>query len=165
MQKIDVQVASQLAHGILHGDVGQIHRSGDLMEIVGEFYAYELFPLFDLQYPGSIFIYNKRNTEDWIKSRLNHDAYANMYQKKFNSRNPKKLITVKDIEQHWRQFHETHEKRVLKYFENKHNLIQVNIDSTQSQQDLILRLKKEGFKIKDSLKTLPVVGVTKKPLN
>ena len=31
------------------------------MELCGEFYAYRLFPLLDLQYPGSCFIYNTRD--------------------------------------------------------------------------------------------------------
>lgn len=136
------------------------------MEIAGEFYAYELFPLFDLQYPGSLFIYNSRNIDDWIKSRLNHkilnhEDYGDIYKERFNSRNNKKLTSIKEVEQHWRRFYGAHEKRVLEYFKNKSNLIQLNIDSIQSQQDLVIRLSEEGFKIKDSLKTLPVIGVSK----
>ena len=128
------------------------------MEMVGEFYAYELFPLFDLQYPGSLFVYNKRNTEDWIKSRLNHLDYTEQYQARFNSKNFKKLTTIDEVKQHWKDFHARHERRVLKYFEQKNNLIQLDIESLQSQRDFIQRLSKEGFKINDSLKTLPIVG-------
>jgi len=132
------------------------------MEIPGEFYAYELFPLFDLQYPNSLFIYNKRQVSDWITSRKNHGTYANDYQKKFNSRNHKKLMTIKEVEQHWKQFFENHEKRILTYFKGKDNLFQLDIESKQSQQDLIQHLRNTGFKIKESLKLLPITGVTAK---
>lgn len=132
------------------------------MEISGEFYAYELFPLLDLQYPNSLFIYNKRNVSKWINSRKNHGTYANAYQKKFNSRNPKKLRTIEEVEQHWKQFFANHEKNILTYFKDKDNLIQVDIDSEQSQQDLILHLRNTGFKIEESLKLLPITGVTAK---
>ena len=159
--KLAMIIASNLKSNLpLLSYIDDYHCYSD-MEIAGEFYAYELFPLFDLQYPGSLFIYNSRNVEDWIKSRLNHGNYVHQYRERFNSRNPKKLATKREVVQHWKQFYGAHEKRVLEYFKNRSNLIQLNIDSIQSQQDFITRLSKEGFKIKDSLKTLPVVGVTK----
>ena len=128
------------------------------MEMVGEFYAYELFPLFDLQYPGSLFVYNKRNIEDWIKSRLNHPDYAELYQARFNSKNFKKLTTIDEVKQHWKDFHARHERRVLKYFEQKNNLIQLDVDSFNHSEISYSASPKKGFKINDSLKTLPIVG-------
>ena len=132
------------------------------MENVGSFYAYELFPLFDLQYPNSLFIYNHRPVSAWIESRKNHRKYLKVYRKKFNSRNNLKLSSKKKVEEHWRSFFERHEKRVFDYFKGKSNLIVVDIESSESQSNLLSRLSNAGFKIDDSLTSLPVAGVTKK---
>ena len=52
-----------------------------VMELCGEFYAYRLFPLLDVQYPGSCFIYNTRDVSRWVDSRMNHHKgeYAPAY--------------------------------------------------------------------------------------
>ena len=64
------------------------------LEVCGEFYAYRLFPQLDLQYPGSTFVYNKRDVNAWITSRLNHslrvkgsyaDRYLNRMRAAFNN--------------------------------------------------------------------------------
>ena len=51
------------------------------MELCGEFYAYRLFPLLDLQYQGSCFNFNTRDVSCWVDARMNHrkDKYARAY--------------------------------------------------------------------------------------
>ena len=51
------------------------------MELCGEFYAYCLLPLLDLQYLGSCFICNTRDVSSWEDSRINHrkSKYACAY--------------------------------------------------------------------------------------
>ena len=97
------------------------------MELLGEFYAYYLFPLLDLQYENSIFIYNFRDIDNWIQSRLNHNK--------------------KELTNHWKDVYQRHEKIVFKYFENKSNLIKLNISDENSHFNLCKKLREVGFKI------------------
>ena len=72
------------------------------MELCGEFYAYRLFPLLDLQYPGSCFIYNTRDVSRWVDSRMNHrkGKYARAYLDRMRRAFDDPSLTLEDLRQH-----------------------------------------------------------------
>lgn len=121
------------------------------MELLGEFYAYYLFPLLDLQYENSIFIYNFRDIDKWIQSRLNHKfqnkEYSDAYLEKHQKLLPNFIQNKKELTNHWKDVYQRHEKIVFKYFENKSNLIKLNISDENSHFNLCKKLREVGFKI------------------
>lgn len=123
------------------------------------FYSYKLFPQLDLEYPGSYFIYNSRDVNAWIKSRLKH-AHGEYAKECLQNlvRKGVELSSVEDLAEHWKSGFIKHEKNLRKYFENKNNLIEVDIDSDESKQLFVEKLINLGFEIKES--TFPHVGRT-----
>ena len=75
------------------------------MELCGEFYAYRLFPLLDLQYPGSCFIYNTRDVIRWVDSRMNrrNGKYARTYLKRMQRAFEDSSLTMDDLRLHWHE--------------------------------------------------------------
>jgi hypothetical protein len=93
------------------------------MELCGEFYAYRLFPLLDLQYPVPCFIYNTRGVNRWVDSRLNHRngknacTYLNRMQLAFE--NPS--LTFDDLRQHWVEGWQRHDADRRTYSAGRNN--------------------------------------------
>ena len=130
------------------------------MELNGVFYAYTLFPQIDLQYANSIFIYNKRNVDEWIASRLKHGKYISVYKERFNSRAKGKLASENEVINHWKDFFWRHEEMIYGYFRNKDNLITLDLGSKESEDLLLCRLINSGFKFDKSCE-LPHAGKSK----
>ena len=95
------------------------------------------FELLDKQYPNSLFIYNYRNVNNWIVSRLNHKCgnYLNYWRK-----NKKKLnLSDTEVIEEWINLHRTHHEKVMSYFKNNKNFIYYNIEE-ESIQEFINKL-------------------------
>ena len=93
------------------------------MELCGEFYAYRIFPLLDLQYPGSCFIYNTRDVSRWVDSRFNHrnGKYAPTYLKRMQRAFEDSSLTMDDLRQHWHEAWQRHDADLRSYFAGKNN--------------------------------------------
>lgn len=83
--------------------------------ITGDFAYIEHYKELDRQYPGSKFILNLRDIEDWIKSRLNHGEgrYINIYKRNEN------LTNDEDVISHWRDIWHKHIEDVKNYFKDR----------------------------------------------
>ena len=141
--------------------IDDAHLYSDINQIDGYLSAYKLFPQLDLEYPGSYFIYNYRNVDEWLISRTKHanGLYIKNCIYKLNSIDNFNFKSYEDIHNHWRDYFLRHEAMVKKYFEGKNNLITLNIDDDKSKKDFCNKLREIGFKIKDmtlphSLKTI-----------
>ena len=112
--------------------------------------AYNLFPQLDLQYPGSLFIYNYRNIEDWLVSRKNLHK-GNYLQEKKNILKKEYKVNLnsdEDVFKYWRELYIRHDYCIKKYFKNKTNIIYLNLDSKESIKNFCIKLNELGFKIK-----------------
>ena len=115
-------------------------------------YEYNLFPQLDLQYPGSFFIYNYRDIEKWIISRINHKLIKNWNGKyidaclqNLNYFYGYNFKTYEEICNHWRRYYYRHENMVKKYFKYKKNLLFLNLDDENSKSNLIVNIRNLGF--------------------
>ena len=133
------------------------------LEVCGEFYAYRLFPQLDLQYPGSTFVYNKRDVNAWIKSRLNHslrrngsyvDRYLNRMREAFNDPS----LDIDDLRRHWKQAWNRHETDLERYFSGRNNYFAFDIGVPEEQAKLCSFLRRRGYCISGD--ALPHVGAT-----
>ena len=131
--------------------IEESHLYSDIECPNGLSYDYNLFPQLDLQNPNSYFIYNYRNVEDWINSRLKHNFGTYLFNCKKNLQKyyGLKFSSDKDVIDYWKNLYYNHESYVKKYFEGKPNLIFLNIDDENSKKDFCKHLKKLGFKINE----------------
>ena len=141
----------------VYSDMECLHKNGEF------FYGHRLFPILDLQYPGSLFIFNTRNLESWIKSQLAHKSkkygsYVRRISKGLSALNPDRQITTEDVIEMWRKTWHQHEEEVNKYFSGKSNLLRVNIEDQDSKRLLIHSLKQHGYQLTSD--DLPYVGAT-----
>lgn len=106
------------------------------------------FQELDTQYPGSLFIFNKRNVADWINSRFNQNLHQ-ITQRQY-------MVSGKEIvAKIWENQFETHASNLRKYFKNNSNFIEFDIDTeTDKLYDF---LERHGFQ---NIK-LPLVNTTK----
>ena len=74
-------------------------------EFCGEFYAYRLFPLLDLQYSGSCFIYNTRDVSRWVDPRINHRnaKCARAYFDRMRRAYDDPSLSLEDLRQRWQE--------------------------------------------------------------
>ena len=87
-----------------------------------------LFRQMDKDYPGSLFIYNKRNIDDWVKSRINHKSIIGG----MSIIDLEKIINntenVNDIISHWKILRIRFEEDLKSYFNFSKNFIEIDID-------------------------------------
>ena len=133
------------------------------MELCGEFYAYRLFPLLDLQYPGSSFVYNTRDVNRWVESRLHHrnGKYARTYLKRMKTAFGDRTLTLDDLRQHWIEAWERHEADLNSYFAGRSNFFRFDISSPDEQAALCRFLRRQGYRIKGNV--LPHAGARRSP--
>ena len=157
----NLRISQPLLTGIdtanIYSDMEYVHKNGEF------FYGHRLFPILDLQYPGSLFIFNTRNLESWIKSQLAHKSkkygsYVRRISKGLSALNPDRQITTEDVIEMWRKTWHQHEEEVNKYFSGKSNLLRVNIEDQDSKRLLIHSLKQHGYQLTSD--DLPYVGAT-----
>ena len=89
------------------------------------FLAHMEFEILDRQYPGSRFILNTRNMEDWIESRKKHYHQYNLAEMM-------ERIYGKDFEGTWRKQWKEHHENVNKYFEGRNDLLVFDIDNDKA---------------------------------
>ncbi len=135
---------------LLNG-IEESHLYSDIECPNGISYEYNLFPQLDLQNPNSYFIYNYRNIDDWISSRIKHNFGTYLFNCKKNLQKyyGLKLGSDKDVIDYWKNLYFKHEGYIKKYFAGKSNLIFLNIDDEDSKKNLCKYLKELGFKIKE----------------
>jgi len=134
------------------------------LEVCGEFYAYRLFPQLDLQYPGSTFVYNKRDVNAWIQSRLNHSlrvkgSYADRYLNRMRAAFNNPSLDIDDLRLHWKQAWKRHETDLERYFTGRNNYFAFDIGVPEEQAKLCSFLRSRGYSIEGD--ALPHVGATR----
>ena len=96
----NMRMSQPLLKGIesasVYSDMEYLHDDGEF------FYGHRLFPILDLQYPGSIFIFNTRNLDSWIKSQLAHKSkksglYVRRIRKGLKTIYPGRKIKNRDV--------------------------------------------------------------------
>ena len=154
-----------LSQPLLSG-IKDVNIYSDMESIMGDssieahpFYAYRLFPLLDLQYPNSLFIYNYRVKNEWIRSRINHMSgryleSCRMHLKALQGTN--KAISNGEIIEWWNRSWETHESEIFSYFSGKQYFIKFDINSNESFISLKEFLSQAGYKMESD--SLPLVG-------
>ena len=157
----NMRMSQPLLEGIdkanVYSDMEYLHNDGEF------FYGHRLFPILDLQYPGSLFIFNTRNLESWIRSQLAHKSkksglYIRRIKKGLQAIYPKRKIKTDDVIEMWRRTWYQHEDEVNRYFTGKSNLLKVNIEDSESKKLLIHSLKEHGYQL--TSQDLPYVGAT-----
>lgn len=89
--------------------------------------ANRFFRVMDRDYPGSYFIYNTRDTERWIQSRLNHSYNDVTLKSRFFS-----IFNTTDIEvlkKIWRNEKSQFEFELREYFKNSSKFVTIDIES------------------------------------
>jgi hypothetical protein len=112
----------------------------DMEDVLNLNYAHvDYFMEFDKMYPGSKFILNIRDVENWIKSRINHGGgwYVNYLCRKLN-------LTKEKLNQKWREDYYNHTENVINYFSDKPNkllIFDIEKDSIQKLNDFFPNLQ------------------------
>lgn len=104
-------------------DMESAHRYGQpILE------GYKEFEYLDKSFPGSVFILNTRNVEDWIISRYMHQngAYANFHAKHHQ-------VDLDQLADIWHKDWEDHIEACRKYFCGNDKFIEINIDTTEPE--------------------------------
>lgn len=91
--------------------------------------ANEHFRIMDRDYPGSFFIYNNRDTEKWLTSRINHNAgdvhsLAARSLAIYNTRDEARLKAI------WRAQKQRFEQDVRDYFSGCARFLEIDIEGT-----------------------------------
>lgn len=109
---------------------------------------YTRFQLLDRHYPGSKFIFNYRNIEDWIQSRNNHGKagkfaqQVGLYKQRYMDFYG---IGEFEVEKLWRKHFHEHHQRVIEYFKaSPSQLFIMDLDNFSSR-DLIDFLPEFSF--------------------
>ncbi|WP_392350112.1 sulfotransferase [Parasynechococcus sp.] len=134
------------------------------MELCGEFYAYRLFPLLDLQYPGSCFVYNTRDVNRWVESRLHHrkGKYARTYLERMQQAFDDHSLTLDDLKRHWVDAWMRHDADLQRYFSGRTNFCRFDITVPDDQAALCRFLRRHGYRVKGNV--LPHAGARRPAL-
>jgi len=98
------------------------------------------FEIFDQEYPNSIFIFNYRDINKWICSRLNHCRNRWGYVEYWKKEHQVSHYTVDQVIEAWRKEYNSHYNKVVNYFKDKpEKLIMFNID-IENMEDLAAKL-------------------------
>jgi hypothetical protein len=119
-----------------------IMKNMKLLHYLIEYTAFSDYPLFryykelDIQYPGSKFILNVRDPNDWVQSRLSHDN-------RWNIANPHKPQRRVDLEQKEKllYFIESLNRDVEAYFKRRNDLLVIDISKGEGWERLCKFLK------------------------
>jgi hypothetical protein len=132
-------------------------------------HMYEYFKILDDQYPNSKFIFNIRNIDDWIESRLKHEVksiliensvvnlkkpilYWKIYSKIFKELNKTNIIEL--WKSHWQKQHNL----VVQYFSHRpQDLLVYNIDTDKTLD----KFKNFFPNLNFTINALPLVNKTK----
>lgn len=99
-----------------------MYRTGNFL-----FEGNSLFRQMNIDYPEAYFIYNTRNIDDWIKSRVNHTGIVNglnllQLQKRI-------LSTTSNTQaiEYWKRARTQFEEELKEYFANNNRFIEIDI--------------------------------------
>lgn len=87
-----------------------------------------LFKQIDSDYENVKFVYNTRDIDDWLESRLHHEEKV---EEQTILELHKKILDTDDlsiIKNHWRNVRERYEEDIYTYFANKKNFLKIKID-------------------------------------
>ncbi len=89
--------------------------------------ANEHFRIMDRDYPGSYFIYNTRNMENWLASRINHNAGEehSLAARSRSIYNTDDEARLKDI---WRARRQRFEQDVRDYFSGRGRFLEIDVE-------------------------------------
>lgn len=148
---------------LLHGYDNTYNVFSDFMFRTDNFLfeGNSLFRQMNRDYPDSYFVYNKRDIDDWINSRINHPgvvAGLNLLelQKKILSTNSD-VVAI----EYWKKMRGSFEEEIRDYFKNNKRFIEIDIYDPEFTQKLSshvnlplnpIHWKKHG---ENKLKTLP----------
>lgn len=97
------------------------------------------FPQMDRDYPGSFFVLNNRDTDDWIASRMRH-ADGRLLRRQMAISG---FSDPADAAALWREEKADHERRVRSYFAGNPRFAEIDIDSTDVPRRLSVLLGEE----------------------
>lgn len=88
--------------------------------------AFKEYALLDRHYPGSVFLLNSRDRDDWIASRYRHrdGAYARSFAASLN-------VSLADLAGIWAEDWDRHLAGVRRHFANRPELVEIDIDRAQ----------------------------------
>lgn len=135
---------------------------------VGWLFGYKLFAELDNQYPNSKFIFNTRNYNQWIISRLNHKSGFMLIDNSVVKLNPKinyyeshmkfyKINSLNKLIDIWTKDWYDHYENVIKYFANKPNKLLI----FNCETDSIDKIKKFIPELTITTDRFPVFNKTK----
>jgi hypothetical protein len=87
-----------------------------------------LFRQMDNDYPGSFFIYNKRNINDWINSRIKHKSLVSGMTIIDLEKKISKSREVGDIIDYWTKSRSRFEEDIKYYFRNSKFFMEIDIE-------------------------------------
>ena len=119
--------------------------------------AQRYFREFDAAYPGSLFILNTRNIDNWIVSRFNHGsgAYPKIYLEKLRRRDNDQSLDMVQLVEAWRaDWNELHGS-IREYFTDHDRFLEYHIENDSSEK-LVAFLESHSIQLKS--KTLPHRG-------
>lgn len=122
---------SRLLHEFIYGN---FNNGRPILEGIDDFDAYSdwiawkperIFPKFDQEYPGSKFILNTRNIDDWLRSRVKHVERNQERFARTKDPNIKWLTIEKDA---WAEEFTTYHAFVRAYFKDrKSDLLEIDV--------------------------------------
>jgi hypothetical protein len=98
--------------------------------------ANALFPAMNRDYPGSYFIYNTRNIDEWLESRAAHTNEVNgesMLQFEFRRLRTRERSIVFD---HWKSRRLEFEAELRAYFEGSNRLLEIDIANPDFSKEI-----------------------------
>ena len=97
----------------------------------------------DHDYPNSYFIYNTRDIDNWIDSRLAHNGKEHSFLERYKS--GYKINSVSEVIKEWKKTRLDFEKELYIYFYNRNNLAIVDIDQDKNPSQKISTLLNEDL--------------------
>jgi hypothetical protein len=112
--------------------------------------VYEKFELIEQHYPGSKFILNIRNREEWLRSRFNHGALPSDVHSPYAERFMSFLgVSESELREIWRRHFDEHINHVRTFFQDKSNqLLEFELGKTKIDE-LVSFLPELNFKSLD----------------
>ena len=107
----------------------------------------------DLQYPGSCFVYNARDVNRWVESRLHHrnGLYARTYLQRMQRAFKDLSLTLDDLRRHLVEAWMRHDADLQRYFSGRTNFFRFDITVAGDQAELCCFLPRNGYRIKGNV--------------
>jgi hypothetical protein len=112
------------------------------------------FRFMDEDYPESYFIYNKRNIDDWVESRMNHSADGIGFFERYKQ--AMRATDQEEVTSEWRRRRLQFEADVAEYFQDSDRLLILDVDDRDPARKIasFLRLDLDMSQWRRANKTL-----------